>query len=180
MTKQVPIYDRAGRGLYAQVDDKDFDRFAQYRWRLSSRGYAIRSYVDEGKEIVLSLHREILQPPPGLQVDHVSRDRIDDRRVNLRLVTPGENNSNRARFKSNRSGYKGVTYLHHKWHAQIQKDKQDIHLGFWGDIKAAAQAYDCAASLLFGKQVAWLNFPDEPTPDAIYQAVIGYLTKALT
>ena len=73
-----------------------------------------------------------------------------------------------------------MTYLHHKWHAQIQKDKQDIHLGFWDDIKAAALAYDCAASLLFGKQVAWLNFPDEPTPDAIYQAVIGYLTRALT
>ena len=89
--------------------------------------------------------------------------------------------SNRRRFKNSTTGYKGVTYLHHKWHAQIQKDGQDIHLGFWDDIQAAAQAYDIAASLLFGKHVAWLNFPDdEPTPDAIYQAVIGYLTKALT
>ena len=79
--QQLPIYSRTGRDLYAIIDQEDFERFAQYRWRLSSRGYAIRSYVDEGKEIVLSLHREILQPPPGLQADHVSRDRIDDRRV---------------------------------------------------------------------------------------------------
>ena len=65
MTKQVPLYNRAGRELYALIDDSDECFAAQYRWRLSSRGYAIRSYVEEGREIVSSLHRELLKPPPG-------------------------------------------------------------------------------------------------------------------
>ena len=86
--QQLPIDSRTGRDLYAIIDQEDFERFAQYRWRLSSRGYAIRSYVDEGKEIVLSLPREVLQPPPGLQADHINRDRLDDRRENLRILSP--------------------------------------------------------------------------------------------
>ncbi len=44
MTKQIPLSGRRGQGKFALVDDQDFELLLPYRWRLNSKGYAIRSY----------------------------------------------------------------------------------------------------------------------------------------
>ena len=55
---------------------------------LSNDGYATHYKVG-------SIHRWIMDAPKGLQVDHINRNRLDNRRSNLRLVTHKENCKNR-------------------------------------------------------------------------------------
>jgi hypothetical protein len=110
MTQQIPLYNRAGRSLFTWVDDNDFERAKLYRWRLGSNGYAIRSTIVDGKQIVLSLHREIMQPPPGYVVDHVDFDRLRNTRNNLRVLTVQQNLMHRRLFRNTSTGYRGVTY----------------------------------------------------------------------
>jgi hypothetical protein len=42
------------------------------------------------------MHRELIACPDDLQVDHINRDRLDNRRENLRIVTAVENCANRS------------------------------------------------------------------------------------
>jgi hypothetical protein len=42
------------------------------------------------------LHRFLLEPPAGLQVDHINRNSLDNRRANLRVVTASKNRQNQG------------------------------------------------------------------------------------
>lgn len=75
----------------ALVDASDFDVLNRYRWSLKD-GYAARFDRDRGKAV--SMHREIVNPPDGLVVDHLNGHRLDNRRSNLRACTPQENARN--------------------------------------------------------------------------------------
>ena len=174
MPRSIPLT----KGQSAIVDDTDYEFLSQWRWRVNSKGYAVRSFTIGGKEIVVSMHREIMQPPKGMVVDHIDNDRLNNVRSNLRIITQQQNLMNRRMFKNNTTGFKGVTYLHGKWHARIEKDGVEIHLGLHEDIKTAALVYDCAAAWLFGLEYVWRNLPQEPISLHIYQLVRSYVAKA--
>jgi hypothetical protein len=175
MTQSIPLT----RGQTAFVDDENYPELSQYRWRLNSSGYAVRSYKASGKEIVVCLHREIMQAPRGLVVDHQDGNKLNCTKANLRLITQQENLMNRRCFKNNRCGYKGVTRQHGKWHARIQFHEKLIHLGFWENPITAALAYDCAARQLFG-EYALLNLPNTPPPPEVMQVVEAKLSAWLS
>jgi len=176
--QQIPLYNRAQRSLFTLVDDEDYEVFSHYRWRLNSKGYVIRSYSGADKEIIVALHREIMQPAAKLVVDHIDHNTLNNTRANLRVISQQLNLMNRRMFKSNSTGFKGVTYQHGKWHARIEKDGIDIHLGYHVDLKAAALIYDCAATLLFGASYVWRNLPDQVIPPEIEALVREYLERA--
>src|SRR4030095_14079696 len=99
----------------ALVDDEDFERVNQKKWHaVESRGafYAAHSYYVEGKQHRVFLHRFLLglEPGDGLQCDHCNGDGLDNRRANVRIATQAENNRNRRRFKTNKSGCTGVSW----------------------------------------------------------------------
>lgn len=94
------------------------------------------------------LHRVIMQPGPGLEVDHINGDRLDNRRLNLRVCTRSSN----AKNTSTKVGYKGVHKNHRgKWIAQITKNYNCHHLGTFRTAEEAAIAYNDAASILHGE-----------------------------
>lgn len=72
----------------------------------------------------------------NLQIDHINRNRSDNRITNLRNVTKTENMRNMKMMKTNKSGYNGVHWLRNqkKWVATININgervvlKQTIHL----------------------------------------------------
>jgi hypothetical protein len=59
---------------------------------------------------LISMHRFILMPPKGLYVDHINRNTLDNRLINLRIVTASDNAQNRKIRSDCRSGYKGVIW----------------------------------------------------------------------
>lgn len=99
------------------------------------------------------LHRIIIGDTPGLQIDHIDGDGLNNRRGNLRLATHSQNMQNRPLFKNNKSGFKGVSYRKDSkcWRAEILS-KGDRHiLGKFNCPTAAHFAYVKASRELHGE-----------------------------
>jgi hypothetical protein len=87
---------------------------------------------------------------PPADLDHINRNRMDNRIANLRLATRGENLQNKAMPAANTSGHKGVYWNRraNKWQAQIKANGTYHYLGLFADLSAAAAAYERAANQL--------------------------------
>jgi hypothetical protein len=81
------------------VDDDDFAWLSRWKWKLHKEGYACRTGWDKVRQAwtCVLMHRVIVQPADGLEVDHINRQRLDNRRGNLREVTHQENCANTDR-----------------------------------------------------------------------------------
>lgn len=104
----------------ALVDDERSD-LARFRWRLDARGYVIRHCElirwrvnERGERVKTVLYKQKLshaamgEPPRGFVWDHISRDRLDNRARNLRLISLAANAQNRSAHKCNVTGLRGV------------------------------------------------------------------------
>ena len=151
------------QGKFAIVDAEDYERLSKYKWHVDkgdSTYYAARGIV--GKNF--RMHREILNAPEGLVVDHRNHNGLDNRRENLRLCTVAENNMNRRPSKrANKSSrFKCVSWdkRRKRYQAYIQQNGKTVRIGRFKSEVAAAKAYDEKAKELFG-EFAYLNFPAE-------------------
>lgn len=86
------------KGLTAIIDAEDFARVSLYKWSASAQGsaskpYAIRRVTDPEtkKRVKVWLHRFITSCPEGMVVDHINGNGLDNRKINLRVVTFEEN-----------------------------------------------------------------------------------------
>lgn len=86
---------------------------------------------------------------PKNQVDHINRNRTDNRICNLREATNAENTRNKKGF--GRTGYKGVTLHKGKYIARIGKDYKIINLGSFDSAIEASKAYQKAAKQYHGE-----------------------------
>lgn len=158
--KEIPLT----QGKVALVDDEDFELVNQFKYfTFDSRGknYAKTRYKEpNGPWRSFLMHRLILNPPSGAQVDHIDGDGLNNQRGNLRLCSVAENSRNRKPMYAS-SRYKGVSWSKEKkkWSAHICVDGLHINLGAYVKEEDAAMVYDQAAHKSFG-EFAYLNFPD--------------------
>lgn len=153
MTDTVKVRLASGRG-FALIDAGDAALADEYRWRLATNGYVAISRHENS----LYMHRLILCPPPGAQVDHINGVRFDNRRCNLRVATQAQNNANAGLRSDSTSGFKGVSRQGDKWRAYIRRDGRQVYLGQFDTAVEAARVYDAAAAAVFG-EFARLNLP---------------------
>jgi hypothetical protein len=80
---------------------------------------------------------------PKHQVDHLDRDKLNNRIENLADVRASENNQNKKQ-RVGKSGVKGVHWSEavNKWNAQANHNGKKFHFGFFDTIEEAAVAYN--------------------------------------
>lgn len=123
----------ASNGAVATIDAADFDYLSQFRWHQDGYGYFMRRVVkDNGLTTTVRLHREIMNAPTGQYVDHINRDVLDNRRSNLRLCTPAQNQWNVGRRRTNTSGVSGVYFYKplQKWGVKFKVNEEDKFFGY--------------------------------------------------
>ena len=153
------------KNLVAIVDNEDKDLAGLSFHAHKGKGdyyYAVHREGAGARER-LWLHNEVMERMIGRRlkndelVDHINRDKLDNRRDNLRLANRSQNEANKAKGSRGVSRYKGVTRTNNgRWKAEITVDKKRIYLGTFDLEKDAAVAYNEQALASF-EEFANLN-----------------------
>lgn len=125
-------------------DLEDYDKIKNYTWRYDKQGYVVTTI----KKRPVALHRYIMGVTDRyLYVDHIvhlprAEPKYDNRKSNLRIVTPAQNSMNTHVNKNSKSGYKGV-YFYQKtnsWTASITVAGVVHSLGYFKTKEEAIKA----------------------------------------
>lgn len=145
--KKIPLT----QGKYAIVDDSDFAELSKFKWYFRN-GYAVRTMQKGGKKKTVRMHRIIVKTPIGMDTDHINRDKLDNRRNNLRICSRAENVANSFR-SDNTSGFRGIWFNKRlkKWQAGLNKSGKHIYVGIFKNINEAVSAYNKVAVKYFGE-----------------------------
>jgi hypothetical protein len=141
------------------LDEEDGYLIDKYKWRIDQWGYAVTKVWDRKhkRSKVMFLHKMILINhnlyKEGLVIDHINREKLDNRKENLRMATKAENciNTNPIIGK-----YKGVAFVKNKFASNIMRGKK-YFLGRYDLEEEAAYAYNVAANLLPGGEFNYFN-----------------------
>jgi len=158
-----------GKGKWAVIDREDYDTVRDFNWHLGTKGYAQTSFYDAEKynketngTRTARLHRLILGVVGGVKVDHVDRNKLNNRRRNLRPCSNAENLRNRGACKVRKSEitstHKGIYFERKKrlWRVKIVVDGRRIHGGRFKSETDAARKYNELAIIHHG-EFACLN-----------------------
>ena len=127
-------------------DLEDYDKIKNYSWYSNHDGYMCSS--ENNKQIIM--HRLIMDIEDiNVQVDHFNRNRKDNRKENLKYLSPQHNNWNKGLQKNNESGVTGVRWNKEaqKWIAYIMRK----HLGTFNSFEDAVKARKRAEQKYFGE-----------------------------
>lgn len=122
--KGINLFDKYGKlkGV-AIIDDEDYLKVKDFRWCLNADGYVVSNTLQKSQKKQLRMHVLILGQKKGFVVDHINRDKLDNRKKNLRFATTTENNRNKK--------VKGVYWNKRrcKWEVYIKVDNKSKNLG---------------------------------------------------
>jgi len=143
--QQIPL----SQGMFAIVDDADFQLLSEFRWcyraeRDGKQGYAVRHVKTDGKDRLLYLHRQLMQPEKGQTVIFLNHDSLDCRRENLRAVSIKEARHHQRVRSNSKSGIKGIRYnaRAQTWTARMYRDGQLVTIGTFNWRQDAIDAYE--------------------------------------
>jgi len=128
---------KLSNGRTTLIDDADYPAVGGYVWKRIGR------YVGRHKNRkTIFLHRELLglKPGDGLHGHHCNGNGLDNRRCNLRAMTPSVSFRHRGRFRKSKSRVKGVYSIHRKWSAYGFIESRAIPLGTFATREEAIAA----------------------------------------
>lgn len=159
---------KAINGQKIKVDDEDYPLLSRHRWVVEKSRYTeyprttIWSSNKSQQGVTIPMHRLVFGPiGHGKVLDHINADGMDNQRHNLRSTSQSVNLQRSSHIRIGKSGYRGVMDSKCKgkrWRAAIKKDKKYYHLGHYKTKIEAAEAYDLAAIILYGRE-CFRNFP---------------------
>ena len=137
-------------------------RHRHTHWGRKREGKVLKALTDKGYVVVYIngknyfAHRIIwlwvYGEFPEAGIDHVNRNRADNRLDNLREATQKQNLANRSKSRCNTSGYVGVARKKDTrgWVATCKFEGKNKHLGVFDTAEEASEAYQAFASQLRG------------------------------
>jgi len=118
------------------IDILDVELIQKYKWCLNNKnkdGYVITNIRQDDKFKKLLLHRYLMEEElrDDLVVDHINRNKLDNRRINLRVCSKSVNCMNIDVRKDNTSGVTGVHFCKRskKWIVQSNVNNKRAKLG---------------------------------------------------
>jgi hypothetical protein len=88
----VPVSHRGRVVTYVYCDSEDIYDLKRHVWTLTSQGYA--QFWNKIIRRSVTMHRYVMDFPEGLVVDHMTWNRLDNRKKSLRVCTQAENSIN--------------------------------------------------------------------------------------
>lgn len=152
---RIILFNRQGEQTgVVIIDTEDCNKCKKHKWHLGKRGYP----TSRINRKLVCLHKYIFLVE---NVDHADRDKMNNRKSNLRECSYSQNNMNqppRVRTYKKTSQYKGVWLdkKSNKWQAAIRYNNKRKSLGSFHDEKEAALVYNEAAKK-YHKEFAYLN-----------------------
>jgi hypothetical protein len=140
------------------IDQDDWPIVEPFTVYVGTNGYAYYSVWLDGRSWPRTLHSLLVGPTdPGMHIDHINGNKLDNRRLNLRVVTAALNQVNRKRLHpKNTSGARGVGFVPdlsstNPWRAQITVNKKNMHLGMYPTKEDAIAARQAAEHRYYGE-----------------------------
>jgi len=136
-------------------DLEDFDAIKNLCWYISYYGYVVAHNPKINKSVFL--HRFIFNCKKGDTIDHINRNKLDNRKENLRIVSQSKNVFNSPIRSNNTTGVTGVTIEYiggiKKYRSQILKNYKHICLGRFEKFNDAVRARKDAEIKYFGEEL---------------------------
>jgi hypothetical protein len=158
------------KGKVARIDAQDLDKVSSFKWRAHKSGTSDywRAVTTVSRSAGYKYRKNITMQSlifgpvtPGMEIDHVDGDSLNNTRANLREATRQQQSFNRGPLK--RSKFKGVKLnkpgRRKRFRSEIKSRGKTVYLGAFNTQEEAARAYDRAAREFYG-EFARLNFPD--------------------
>jgi hypothetical protein len=146
------------RGDITLISKEDLDFFFTKDWHIDKKYLCCDIQANYIKKRYY-LHRLLMKPPDDMLVDHINRDRRDNRRANLRICSKMENTQNRG-GNYNKILPKGVRRRKAGWEVRVMLRGKMNQIGMFTDLNAAINAYNYFA-LKFHGEFACLNEVDK-------------------
>lgn len=124
------------------IDKDDWFLLDGYGWYINSNGYLVRNpKMVNGvyENIERYLHRLIMKAKENEIVDHINRNRLDNRKVNLRKVSRYQHALNKETKGNKTTGVRGVRKVGNRFRAYVNKNNKQIHLGYYDTLEEAYQ-----------------------------------------
>ncbi len=166
VARAIPLGGKRGAGKYTWVSEEDYGWASSQSWSLSAQNYAAgryRAFLHHGVLEKTGHDLTLFGKQRGdLQADHINRDKLDNRRSNLRAASLSQAHLNRGPRKGKQwsSKYKGVSYA-----PQLNATNPwivcaaDKHWGYHASEVEAARTYDRIIQEQNPGEIVFLNFP---------------------
>jgi hypothetical protein len=148
--REVLHYD-PDTGVFTWLRDTSRVRAGRQAGSLDAKGYRRIQFEGKGYKAHRLAFLYMLGRWPIGTPDHRNTDGDDNRWLNLRDATFSQNNGNRSRTKSHKTGFKGVYLADGLYVARIMKDGVRYSVGYFKDPETAHAAYAAKARELFGE-----------------------------
>lgn len=134
----LPVKRRNGTIIaWTHIDPDMYDFLSLVTWRLSTQGYV---YYSEGGRYFFMHHFVLdVKPEGNRRTDHRNRNKLDNRRCNLRITTAAVNAANTPVQSRSRSGVKNVYATKYgTFEAYITTKGKRISFGTFPTVEEAA------------------------------------------
>lgn len=138
--KRIIVFKKGYKLIFCS---RSYKLFQKYTWSISQKTpkHFYLQRWDKGKYKLL--HRELFDNiQDGFVIDHINRNPLDNRLVNLRIVTPSENIRNKTKQKGLTSKYLGIAKVNNKYRAYLTYNGIWYHIGYFKTQLEAKKARD--------------------------------------
>lgn len=137
----ITIYINKGLTNHSVLIDKeDFNKVRKHKWYINSAGYVTTTIRNTNEKMFL--HWIILGKHKVLVIDHINRNKLDNRKSNLRITTQSINTLNKK--PTNKYGCSGIyrkkINLRKPYMASIGYKHKTYFLGYFKTAEEAIQA----------------------------------------